>query len=185
MQNATKQVREALACTPREYLKRCCAMRAETSETRMGSFLPGRNADQVEEILRTVYWEPYTHASIEAPAQGFIAPSVPGAVGMVAVMDLPEDAALAFDDSKDTGFVEVVWTDAPANAGHRVDFLVALVGPGDDGRPQLYTFFPGDPVPPSRLPRAARVAGHEVDRHGKQTTKSACVDLGIDWVKLS
>lgn len=176
---ATALVRRAIE-RDADYFHKCCAMRAGKSPTRAGSYFPRLTPARVATLIRKLRWEPYTHPNVQPPAQAFIAPHVSGVMAVVPMADVPDDTRLVFDDAKDTGMVELLWTDAPAGHGHRVEHVVALLGPDESGELELWTFFPGDPVQPSQLERHAN--GH--DRHGQQVTAAAAEKAGVRWVKI-
>lgn len=210
MRNATTVVRDAIKNTPQDYLMKTYAMRAGLAEQgghnpeRAGSYFPRFKPSGVKNLISTVVWEPYTHPNIQEPAQGFIARSFPSRMGMVHIEDVPADVTLVLSDPKDTGKVECIWKGAPANKGHKVDFLVALVGPGDNGKDVLWTFFPGDPIHPSTVERqqpcshcngggteldgergpCLRCDGTKVeDLEGALVDRERAKALGIQWVK--
>lgn len=181
--NATTIVRKAIHNTPADYWTKTCAMRAGRDEARMGSYFRHLDCQRVHQLLVGLVWEPYDHPAIQEPAKGFVARNVPGgALGVVSIESVPKDAELFFDDSKDVNKVEVVWKDAPRQATS-VDFVVALVGPGEGDEPDcVWTFFPGEPVQPSRIPRQSEQLG---DLHGKSVSLSTARELGVEYVKLA
>lgn len=203
---ATEVVRAALRSTDPEYLDRMYAMRAGESPERMGSYFPGVGPDGVRTLIESLEWAPYTHPAIEEPAQGFIASDVPGRMNMVHIDDLPEAADLEVSDPKNTPTKECeVVLRGSENKGRRVTHVTLLIGPSE-GRTVVWTFFPGDPVKPSAIPRHGEClrcegTGREmdgergpclacegekaVDRHGRIVSKSQAKRLGVEWVKLA
>lgn len=188
MRDSTSIVRSAIANTTADYWIELCSMRAGRGESakRMGSFYPRLTGPQVERLIRTLVWEPYTHSEVKEPAMAFIARHAPGVVGVAQLADVPEDAELVWDDTKNTGNVELIWKGAPDSAHTKVDYTVAIVGP-HDGKEIVYTFHPGDPVKPSQVDRhwGGLKQLHSSDRHQKKVSKKDAAALGVRWVKLS
>lgn len=184
---ASQRVRAAIKNTqelePDHWLN-TCASRAGAHPLRAGSFFPRLTAENLEELITQMEWEPYSHSAVKEPATAFMAVHCPGVMGVTRLADIPDEeplGALRFDDTKDTGQVSLVWhTDLP---GVKVDFTVLLVGPRspEDSTPIVWSFFPGDPVSPSDVPRHAG----GVDRHGLVVDKREACALGVEWVKLA
>lgn len=191
MKHATDIVRDAIAGTKAHYpwlWQACLEMRAGASPSKLGSYFPRLDEAALDKAICSLEWEPYTHPDVEAPAQAFIARAFPGRFGMAQLDTLPHDAAVRWDDSKDLGYVELVWDGYAAHSDvvPRVDFVVMLIGPSDPVAPKreglfVWTFHPGDPVRPSRVKRHDRDG---TDRHGTRTTRSIANALGVRWVKL-
>jgi len=164
------------------HFEMCCRNRTDTPQSE-GSFYPGlETSDKVREAVMGAEWEAYTHSEIMAPAIGYIAPRLGGTMNLARVTDLHADTQVVLKDAhhgnnlKDDHFVEAeVVSDV---GGVPVDFSVALVGPRsrEDATPVLWTFFPGDPIRPSRLPASGN--------HGRVIDVADARMLGVKWAKV-
>lgn len=182
---ATEIVRSAIANTrlvvkpeaTQSYWDGILAMRAGLSNSAMGSIVADVTPEQLDKLISLANWEAYEHASIQAPAVGYVTSDVPGCeMGMAQLADLPADTEVTLDDSKKTGFLSAVVSADCARTP--VDEIVLLVGPGDDGD-VVWTFFPGLPVAPSDF------TGEEQGlSHGSVITASEAIKLGFDLAKI-
>ena len=143
-------VRQAILNTPIDYFTKTLLMWNPGPEAQGSMFIE----EQDLHSLSMADWQPYEHAAIAAPARGFKAP-IAGLLGVVKVANLDPDELIHFVPSKNgTGFVDaVVITNLRDVALLRkpIDFSVALIGPGEDGKDMLWTVFPGDPIQPSTV----------------------------------
>ena len=179
----TDRVRDAIARTPKDYLDSTIAMRAGKSGKAMGSTYPLTSAELKARLL-AAEWRPYSHPDIAPPAVGFESGDLGvGQFGMIAASALPQGAEVVLVDPKHTGYVEGVtflrqaWNKQPGvRALLRTDRTTILLGPGDDGAEVVWTFFPGEPVKPSRI----RAQGRE----GQKLPAWEAHELGLDWVKI-
>jgi hypothetical protein len=169
----TARVRAAAAHAG-DYFDACCRMRsARAGGTGSTYRLP---PDRLKTMFLAMMWEPYDHPAIEKPAVAFKATFFGGCFGMIRLDELASGCEIELVDPKGTGFVEGVVRNWPGRKP-TVDFTVAILGPHPkDGRETLYTFHPGDPVPPSRI---------EAQLEGQILTPSQARKLGLEWVKLT
>jgi hypothetical protein len=145
-----------------------------------GSVYEQMGSDDVEAMLQSAEWLPYEHPFILEGCRAFIAKKLPGRMGIRAICDLPADVRITLADPKDTGFVEATIDDPRFNSmGDEVDFTVLIVGNlvGDhDGHKVVFTFHPGPPIQPSRVP-ARGMTGRVVD-------PDTAMAMGITWAKI-
>lgn len=96
-------------------------------------------------------WVPYEHPAIQSPASGFKAMRQ-GHQLILPLSELEENEEIIFDapsaKSAASGFV---MGNVRGHSGPVVEHVVALIGPGDDGTPVLWTVHAGDPIVPSRV----------------------------------
>lgn len=170
-------VRNAIENTPKEYWDKLCASRAGKEPEQAGSYFHGNRAS-VDQLIRHLTWEHYTHSAVKEPATAFIARCVGGYTNIVHIDSLGE-SMLRLEDPKNTGKVEAV-LESPFG-GYRVDHVVLLVGPSqeDSTKNVVWSFFPGDPVSPSQVGRS-----FDVDPHGQIVTTKLAKMMGIEWVKI-
>lgn len=176
------RVRAALAATPPDYLARCLAQRLPGPAACGSVFLDFGVAgdpaapDRLLHALHTHPWEPYEHPAVMAGCAAFACP-LGGRVGLVHLATLAPDHPVRLLDPKGTGFVEAVveGTADDRTRGSAATFTVAILGP-DDGREVVYTFHPGAPIPPSRVPADGR--------HGTTVTAEEAVALGLQIAKV-
>lgn len=129
--------------------------------------------EALESRLVGAEWEPFEHPDIMAGCSAFRAP-IAGTFGLVKLDTLPEDAILTLIDPKGTGFVEA---ECPSGAPREaVGFTVIILGQ-EKGEEVVFTFHPGDPIRPSRLPAEGRA--------GSKVTAREAKALGFTWAKLA
>ena len=88
-------------------------------------------------------------------------------------LDAPDPSTtVVLADPKHTGNVEAT---VPGLLGEEVDFAVIILGP-DGGREVAYTFHPGAPIAPSRVPAA--------DMDGRHVSAADALAMGLMWAKL-
>lgn len=185
-----KRAREALVNTVKletGHWNALCATRAGVLPS-AGSYYPDTPSGQVAALIMTAEWEEYTHPAVQSPAQAFRA-EIPGRINILPIEAVGEDADLVLFDAhhghalQDEHFVECECT---REMGFDVPVVhsTLLIGPrateGDkivDPTPIVWTFFPGDPVSPSKIPAAGN--------HGRRVSKKEAVQLGIRYVKVS
>ena len=172
--NHTARVRAALA-TLREmapgYYDSMFAQRAELSGQAAGSIYPGATVAELQERIAAAEWEPYEHPSITSGARAFQT-RLPGLVGICDLAALPPETLVTLTDPKGTGFVEAT---VPGRRGAECDFTVIIVG-ADEGRELVFTFFPGSPVPPSRVQAEGRA--------GTSISAREALALGLVYGKI-
>ena len=133
---------------------------------------------QTSESLKVASWEPYDHAEISAPAQGYKA-NIPGTFGIVNLSDLdpetPAKSVLGHKGEDPFAIVLVDKGDVP-NELTNTDFTTILLGPGENGL-IVWTFFPGPPVAPSRTVPSPEIEAIE--------TVADAAALGFDYAKVA
>lgn len=149
-----QQVIAALKETPPDYLARTIATR--TPEQRAGSYFD-LQPDRLRQELYKAQWEPYNPLDADGSpiigggARGYRATIPGGRLGMTSVDAIPETAKLFLIDPKGTGN----WSVSTLGAAEPVtDHVTMIVGDGDNGKPIVWTFHPGEPVRPSALDTA-------------------------------
>lgn len=148
------------------YFEKCLAQRCSGA----GSSYP-LTVEELEKALLTAPWEPYAHPDVMQGCSAFRAP-LAGTFGLVDLRSVPAETPVTLADPKGTGFVECEVEGAKLAP---VDFTVIILGQEKD-QEVVFTFHPGDPVRPSRLPSEGR--------SGQATTAGAALALGFVWGKL-
>lgn len=153
-----------------EYAEKCLAQR-QPGEGGAGSrFL----AETTLAMLCAADWQPYEHPEIEGPAVGFRA-EIPGRLGIVRLDSLEPDRLVVLCDPKETGFVEAC---VEGELGPEVPFTVLLLGPSLEGDKEvIWTFFPGEPIQPSRVETSDFP-------DGTPASAAAAIELGLEWAKI-
>lgn len=191
--DATPIVLAAIHNTPADYWSKLCRSRAEHDAERVGSYILRATCADVDRIIRSAAWLRNVDPLVAAPARSFFASGIDGRLGIVPIELTPAGAHLEWADAKDTGKVECLWrTD---EEGPACDTVVLIIGPDDDGTPIVWTFHPGDPIPPSAIDRHYEFPNlsswhphaqcHRIDRHGRRTSHAEALELGVRWVKLA
>lgn len=173
--DATLRVRAAIAAGGDEYFTKCCEMRAARSGKAMGSSYP-YTTESLKKGILSLAWDLYEDAAIEAPGVGCIAREFGGNFRMKHINKLPDTAVLELSDPKGTGYAEACLAGSD-DTPHLATFTVAILGPNKEGAEVLWTFFPGPPVTPSRVPTDGWVKRIVSAKEAKA--------LGISWVKLA
>jgi len=163
------EIDQAFDNTPSGYQGKVLAMRNPSRSSSGSTFL----RKQTWSALKGAGWKPYRHPNIKSPAKGYIA-KVPGRMGLVKTSSLPANAKVKLVDPKKTGQVSAEVSGVP---GEKVNFTVALVGPGDGGKPMIWTLHPGDPIGPSEVAAKGKV--------GQVITPKQAKKLGFDYAKVS
>lgn len=168
--NTTKMV-------DKKYYIATLSQRCDT-EGAAGSVIDGIcSVEEMETLLTNAEWEEYNHPDIMENCKGFKAP-IPGKMGVIKLESLPDDAVGVLDDRKDTGMVSIT-----VSVGYRVpvDYTILIIGPENIGGEEvqlMYTFHPGDPISPSRVPASEKY------KHGLQITIKEARELGLVYAKI-
>lgn len=169
MSDVMSTVRAAFAASDPSYLERCLAQRLPGAAGAGSRFLSTLTLDD----LQSAPWEEYAHPAISGGAKGFRAP-IRGRLGIVRLADLDPQATVTLDDRKSTGWVEPT---IEGVLGPEQDFTVLIIGP-HEGKEVVFTFFPGEPINPSRVQAEGATA------HGTKVTVEEALKLGLEWAKI-
>lgn len=165
-----ERILAAFAATDPSYLASCLAQRQPGQGGAGSRFL---SATTLED-LQNVAWEEYSHPAISSPARGYRAP-IRGRFGLLRLADLNPETEVVLSDPKSTGNVEAVVEGA---LGPEVDFTVLLLGPDrSSGKEVVWTFFPGEPIMPSRIETRDFP-------HGTKVSAVKALELGLEWAKV-
>lgn len=171
--NPTERVRRAIATTKDRrpaYWEGCCEQRSAYSSEAAGSVYL-LYPYQVGEAIEGATWEAYEHEAIGAGCVAFKTP-LRGLVGIVALAKFADNAPVTLIDMKDTGFAEASVIDGRETNANTVIIL------GDDGKGNeiVYTFHPGAPIQPSKVP------SHGNPR--RTVTAREATSMGLVWAKV-
>jgi len=139
---ASKEVTDAIENTPMGDLQSTLDLHARSwNDTSFGTLAWMQGAE----------WVRYEHPNVLPPAVGYKAVRQ-GFQLVMPVSELEDTEEVFFDPpsakSEASGFV---MGNVRGHSGPVVEHVVALVGPGDDGKPVLWTVHAGDPIIPSRV----------------------------------
>ena len=172
-----------------EYFQNCLKVR---STGRVGSWYEGFDPHTLREALVNAGWYPSFHPAVKEPGISFRVDNLPGRLGIVALVDLPDDTMLTLLDPKGgeefwTGERSVGATVSASRYGLEapsVGHTTLIIGPSVPGdvksAPTLWTFHPGDPVRPSEV---GRMKDGE-DLNGKVLSVAEARAMGFDYAKL-
>ena len=187
-------IAQAFENTDPEYLTRSIKQRTPGPESAGSTF---SQPTSIEDLIRAP-WKEYNHPAISPPAIGFKA-AIPGVLGIADILDstVPDEVmfqpahggkAMTKEPNPDTGQLEVlaeVVANIPENA-REVQHTTLLIGPSreDPEKLQVWTFFPGDPIP--QLPEITMRQVQE--KYGTNETqirgsKQDAIDMGYGFVK--
>ena len=171
----TLRVLAAIEATPRDWLRVTLAQRSAFSDTCAGSRI-NAEPEKIDYWLRCVAWESYDHPDIKKPGVGFITRGIGGCVGIADLATVPPDTLLTADDRKDTGYGSLIIarTIFP-EVRQFVRHTVAILGPGDDDKEILWTFHPGDPIPPSEI---------RMEEMPEHLTAGEALERGLRYAKV-
>lgn len=145
-----RRIIEAIENTPADYLASCIAQRC--GDSAQGSTY-ALEPDEVRAALLSEQWVQRDHPEVKAPCVAFVAPRWRGRVGVLPLDAL--NALVRLEDPKRTGYLSAVvhhTADLPCSiSGDRETWLILGPHEGHEGREVLYTFHPGEPVPPSQV----------------------------------
>lgn len=161
------------------YYKKCLEQRLCSGK---GSITEYTTVEDLEYALMHHSWYSYEHPAIADGCRAFVCTSIRGWLGMAPLSKLDLDYMCTLLDVKGTGKLSLVLTDA-RNQFKRwpVDYTVLIVG--DDGYgASMFTFHPGDPLPPSRLSSDGK---NELGlKDGDKITVRKAIELGFAHAKL-
>lgn len=164
--------------------------RNRIEKTRKGSFYPNATVHDLRARLMGAKWEPYKHPSFREGSHGFITRDMGnGCLGVVDINWLPQDTVLTLLDPKGGKAhwdgrqkVDACWSTPEGFEWPVQSHTIAITGP-DESSPSgdvLFTFYPGDPTPPSDVDRMIG----DLDRHNTKVTVEEAKKLGFTHVNL-
>lgn len=162
-----------------EYFKKCIEQRLCNGK---GSVTDYVHAEDLERALLNVAWYKYDHPAVAPGCRAFKTGAIRGWLGMAPLKELDPRRECTLLDVKGTGTLSLVLTD-PIAYIHRwfVDYTVIIIG--DDGYGAcMFTFHPGDPVPPSTL--ASDGSNKFGLKDGDKITVGKALELGFVHAKL-
>ena len=169
---STARVRAAIDRTKQVllvYWTSCLLQRSAGSPTAAGSVYD-LTVEEIEAALLRVTWTPYAHPEVKPGCVAFMS-TLRGMIGVAYLRDLDVATPVTLIDSKATGFAEASVHGARGSTWGSVIIL------GDnEGSEVVFTFHPGDPILPSRLPSEGNV--------GRVITAGEAVKLGLTWGKV-
>lgn len=128
------------------YWKATVASR--TAETAVGSFFKFPNVEEVLFEHRLKDWEEYPDCPGLLPGCSAFKLNIKGYLGVIPLASLDDAQLLRVINNKGTGVAKLL---APKESiPQEVDFAVCILGL-EDGREVIFTFHPGDPIPPDTV----------------------------------
>jgi len=176
MEKHRLQIAKAIETTQRVvpgHFEKTVAQRAQLDKMSAGSVVENVTASQLEQMLRAAEWEEYSHDAVMPGCHAFKTQDIVGRLGVVPLSQLSDDIVVTLDDRKDTGKVSCIVKGA---LGPKVDFTVIILGE-EQGEEIVYTFHPGDPVNPSKIPM-------KIGMDGRQVTVKEALSLGLEIAKI-
>ena len=151
--DANFSVSQAILNTTNEYFSATVKQRSRMAQEQAGSSIP-LSSRLLKDALYCADWMPYHHPAIKDEARGFMTKDIGGTVGVVPLssLDFASGSGVVFDDTKDTGMVSLLAPTSVVYANRQErDYTVIILGMDAKGKEIVYTFHPGDPVPPSTV----------------------------------
>jgi hypothetical protein len=173
MTKGTERVNTAIDTTKTylsDYFRTTCQMRLAGADE-IGSGFEVGTIEELETILRTAEWWPYSNTNI-APGCIGLSANIPGLLGVVSLATLDESTICKMIDPKGTGQTKLIVVGTPIP----VDFTVIILGE-DEGHEVVYTFHPGAPV---ALDRNDMIP----ERNGQTLTVAEAKALGFTTANL-
>ena len=155
-----------------DYFQKTCAQRIYNGK---GSVFTGiTNIQDMENALRAAKWVAAEHKDVAEGCKAFKTTDIPGGnFGLAEIESLPDDVVIMAQDPKGTGMISMV---ACGEANRPVDETWLIIGE-EEGKEIVFTFHPGEPIPPSRT-------SVEQIHDGQILTKQEALALGFKTVKL-
>ena len=150
-------------------LQRSAGSPSAPSQSAAGSVYE-MTVEEIEVALRGAEWAPYEHEGVSPGCVAFTAP-IMGLVGLTRLDLLPIEMPVTLIDSKLTGFV-----DASVKGTRGTTWGTVIILGDHEGSEVVFTFHPGDPILPSRIPAEGNV--------GRVITAGEAVKLGLTWGKV-
>lgn len=163
-----------------EYFRKCIEQRLCTGK---GSVTDYVQVEDLERALMHVAWYKYDHPAVAPGCRAFKTGAIRGWVGMAPLKELDPSRICTLMDVKGTGTLSLVLTDPIGKEIKRwfVDYTVIIIG--DDGYGAcMFTFHPGDPVPPSTL--ASDGSNKFGLKDGDKLTVGEAIAKGFVYAKL-
>ena len=131
------------------------------------------NTKTSKEDLCNANWTEYSHPDVMSGCTAFKTTDICGRLGVVKLEDLPQDSLVSLEDPKGTGKVSAV-VSAEGIIDTDVNFTVIILGM-EGGREIVFTFHPGEPISPSRVPSQGQTGSISIP---------VALDLGLEYAKL-
>ena len=123
-------------------------MASRTAETAVGSFFKFSNVEEVLFEQNLLNWEEYPDCPGLLPGCAAFKLHINGYLGVIPLDTLDDAQELRVINNKGTGVAKLL---APKEATpQEVDFAVCILGE-EAGREVIFTFHPGDPIPPDTV----------------------------------
>ena len=131
--------------------------------------------EELEKALLEALWSPFATKEAVPGCQYYIA-HIPGKLGVMCIA--PDDGVL-LEDPKETGFVSGKLVGEYNDEMISTDHTVLITGPASETDKTLivWTFHPGPPIQPSRIPSTPELLG-------KIITGKEAVELGLLYAKI-
>lgn len=147
---------------------------SRTAETAVGSFFKFSNVQEVLFEQNLLNWEEYPDCPGLLPGCSAFKLHIKGYPGVVPLDTLDDAQLLRVINNKGTGVAKLL---APKDSvPQEVDFTVCILGM-EDGREVIFTFHPGDPIPPDT------VKVEDISR--TSVTVAAAKSLGFVYANLA
>jgi len=162
-----------------EYFQKCLEQRLCNGK---GSVTEFTSVKDLEYALMHHSWYKYDHPAIADGCRAFICRGIRGFIGMIPLDEANPSLKCTLMDVKGTGTLSLVLTDPLAQIKRwPVPYSVIIIG--DDGYGAcIFTFHPGDPLPPSHL---SSDGSNELGlKEGDQLTVGRALELGFVHAKL-
>lgn len=147
---------------------------SRTAVTAVGSFFEFPNVEEVLFEQHLQDWEEYPECPGLLPGCAAFKLQIKGYLGVIPLDILDDAQELRVINNKGTGVAKLL---APTDSIPReVDFAVCILGM-EDGREVIFTFHPGDPIPPDTI---------KVEDLGKSSiTVAEAKSLGFVYANLA
>lgn len=162
-----------------EYFRKCIEQRLCNGKGSVTDFV---HAEDLERALMNCDWYKYDHPAVAPGCLAFKTGAICGWLGMAPLKELDPNLMCTMMDVKGTGTLSLVLTD-PLACVNRWFVAYTVIIIGDDGYGAcMFTFHPGDPLPPSHL---SSDGSNELGlKEGDKLTVGKAIELGFVHAKL-
>ncbi len=165
------EVTEAFENTPPDYLDQCFAQRNPGPKA-VGSIF---QEPQSRQTLLEANWSRFKHPHVAPPYRSYRA-EIPGALGVICLHELYPLSYLRLADTLKNGQIKPIVI-IPRYQRELVGHTTLIVGPDPpSGLNRIWSFHPGDPVPPPP-PQRARFDGELVSVNDAHA-------MGFEWADV-